>query len=476
MLGVHTLSKYFKMKKCLHFIGRTLSSQFNNIVPKISVVGSGPAGFYAAQYLLKKLQYCEIDIFEQLPVPFGLVRFGVAPDHPEVKNVENSFSKVGEHPNVRFLGNVNLGNDITVEELRKAYHIVILAYGSGKHRCLNIQGENIKNVISAQKIVGWYNGVPWDSNIPIDLSGEVGVIFGQGNVALDVARILLKPVDELKKTDITQHALEALSNSNIKTVYLIGRRGPLQAAFTIKELREMLNLKNCQTEWISEDFEGVADLVTTFPRPKKRICELMLKSISEKEEMLKERKFKPLFFRTPLKFIGDNSLKGVELGVNEMQGEHYENQKAVLSDLREKLDCDLAVVSIGYKSTPVDPCLDFDAKAGIIKSDCGKLSKGLYATGWLATGATGVILTTMNNSFRLADSILKDIAQDSTLVQENRPGYDYVKTILDKKNIQIVTWTDWLKINDFEIQQGLKFGKSREKIVNIQDMLKIASS
>ncbi|XP_044755959.1 NADPH:adrenodoxin oxidoreductase, mitochondrial [Coccinella septempunctata] len=450
-----------------------------NSLPRISVVGAGPAGFYAAQFLLKKLKRCEIDIYERLPVPFGLVRFGVAPDHPEVKNVENTFTKVAEHQNVRFLGNVCLGRDITVEELKKAYHIVILAYGAEKSRNLGIPGENLNNVISARRVVGWYNGVPWDKDLSIDLSMREVAIVGQGNVAIDVARILLTPIDDLKKTDITQHALEALSRSKVRTVYLIGRRGPLQAAFTIKELREMIKLKNCKTEWIADDFKDVSNVINSLPRPKKRISELMLRSATENLPGVCEKKFKPLFFRTPLEFIGKNqTVNKVKLGINILQGENEDimNQKAVLTDLHETIDCGLAIISIGYKSTPIEESIEFDQNLGVLKNHYGKIRNGLYATGWVATGPSGVILNTMNNSFGVAELILKDIEKNPSLIQESKPGYDYAHSILSQRSIQVVSWRDWLKINEFEVNAGTKLGKPREKILDMEKMLDIASS
>ena len=207
----------------------------------VAVVGSGPAGFYLSQQLLKKKDLnLQIDIYEKLPVPFGLVRYGVAPDHPDVKNVESTFTKVAQDDRVRFVGNVSLGQDLKVKELREAYDAVVLAYGAAKDRTLNIPGENAKNVISARNFVGFYNGLPECANLDLSLDCEHAVIVGLGNVAIDCARVLLTPVDELKGTDITEAALEHLSKSRIKRVSLVGRRGPLQVAFTIKVI-----LKKC---------------------------------------------------------------------------------------------------------------------------------------------------------------------------------------------------------------------------------------
>ncbi|XP_023023088.2 NADPH:adrenodoxin oxidoreductase, mitochondrial [Leptinotarsa decemlineata] len=463
-----------KIGSRLCFIKRFLSIK-PHVKPKICIVGAGPAGFYSAQRLVRKLDSSEIDIYERLPVPFGLVRFGVAPDHPEVKNVINTFTKTAENPNIRFIGNVNLGRDITLEELRNAYHIILLTYGAEQGKQLSIPGENLQNHIEARKIVGWYNGIPWDANLEIDLSGEVATIFGQGNVAIDVARILLSPVDELKKTDITAHALEAISSSRIKTVYVIGRRGPLQAAFTIKELREMLKLRNCSTIWQQQDFCGIAEYIPKLERPRKRITELMLTSLGQNTPTETVKEFRPLFHRSPLQILGGNKVEGVLLGVNKLEGDNFLNQKAVLTDLQETLRSDLAISSIGYKSIQADDEIPFDFDKGVARHTNFKVDQGFYVSGWLGTGPQGVILTTMNNAFSVADKILEDM-QSENLVKVSKAGYDAIEKILSKKNIQRVMWKDWNKIDKYELRAGAKVGKPREKIIEIEKMLEIAAS
>lgn len=440
-------------------------------------MGAGPAGFYAAQHLVKKLDNSEIDIFERLPVPFGLVRFGVAPDHPEVKNVIHTFSKTAQHPNVRFFGNINLGTDISLQDLKDNYHVVLLTYGAEENRQLNIPGEDLHNVIPARKIVGWYNGIPDDSNLEIDLSGNTMAIFGQGNVAVDVARILLTPVDELKKTDITQHALDKISQSKIKQVHLIGRRGPLQAAFTIKELREMLKLQQCQTVWKKEDFSSISkEIVENLARPKKRITELMLKSLQDqKSDVDGLNVFKPIFFRSPLEILGNKKVERVILGVNRLEGEDILKQHAVLTDRQEELECNIVVPSIGYKSVQADPLIPFDQKKGIIINNNSKVNTGLYTTGWLGTAPVGVILTTMSNAFGTAERILKDI-HDDNLLNEDKGGFTNISSILKEKRVPIVDWAGWEKIDKYEIEEGKKHNKPREKIIDVNKMLEIGVS
>lgn len=451
----------------------------SSVKPQICIVGAGPAGFYAAQHIVKHIPDAQVDIYERLPVPFGLVRFGVAPDHPEVKNVIHTFTKTAEQKNVRFLGNINLGTDVSVKELQNAYHSVLLTYGADENRRLNIPGENLDNVLSARNVVGWYNGTPWDKNLKIDLSGDTAAIIGQGNVAMDVARILLTPIDELKSTDITQYALEQIAASRIKKVHLIGRRGPLQAAFTIKELREMLKLNGLNTSFNRDDFFGIDKLVHSLPRPKKRITELMLNSIDVKKPGA-TKDFVLNFLRSPVEFLpkagqSERSQVGcVKLAINILRGEDYTKEVAIATSQIEALDCDLAITSIGYKSVQADNEIPFDQKKGVVINSNYKVVDNFYASGWLATGPTGVILTTMSNAFATADVMMKEInsAIDKLPL---KPGFEVIEHALKARNVQMVTWKDWEKIDEYEQQEGKKVGKPREKIVDIQEMLKIAA-
>ncbi|KAL7287110.1 hypothetical protein TKK_0018728 [Trichogramma kaykai] len=442
-----------------------------NVTPKVCVVGAGPAGFYATQQILKVKPEAKVDILEKLPVPFGLVRFGVAPDHPEVKNVINTFDKIAKDDRVQFLGNVDVGKDVKIEELKNLYHAIVLTYGAEYDRTLNIPGENLNNVIAARNFVGWYNGIPCDKNLKIDLSGEDAVILGQGNVAIDIARILLSSVDRLKTTDITSHALEQLAESKVKRVWLIGRRGPLQAAFTIAELREMLKLPNCKTFWRPNDFTGIKDIVANLARPRKRLTELMLKSLDEAPHDKRnfDKEFHPIFLRGPTEFIGTSNIEKVKFSVNELEGEDLLKQTAKATDKFEDFPCNLAVRSIGYKSKLIDPNIPFDVKSGKIINSDGKVEKGLYAAGWVATGPMGIIISTMNNAFKVGQivSIELDLSED-------KGGYLDLKNLLNERGINVVDYHGWEKIDHEERKRGKSVGKPREKIVEISEMLKIA--
>lgn len=455
---------------------RSLSSISSNLKPKICVVGAGPAGFYATQHLVKNIPNVRVDILEKLPVPFGLVRFGVAPDHPEVKNVINTFTKTGDNPNVNFLGNVHFGRDVSLKELQSLYDVVLLTYGADENRLINIPGEDLANVISARKIVGWYNGNPADSDLKIDLSGGSCAIIGQGNVAIDVARILLTPIDLLRATDITQHALETLSTSKVKEVHLIGRRGPLQAAFTIKELREVIKLPNCSTYLTESDFAGIAELLPNLTRPRKRITELMLTTLKTPQKST-AKKFIPTFFKSPIELLGNSNaqVQQVILGLNQIDksNKDFSKHSAKLTEARETLGCDLLVSSIGYKSIQMDSNLPFNSKQGVVQNDNGKISDKLYSCGWLATGPTGVILNTMSSSFATADLICQDLK--TTGASADKPGFDMLEKILKDRNVQLVSWKQWKKIDEVEVSQGKKLGKPREKIIDVNKMLDVVS-
>lgn len=453
----------------------------SSVEKRICIVGGGPAGFYSAQYLASHLPNCKIDVLEKLPVPFGLVRYGVAPDHPEVKNVINTFTKTAKLPNVNFMGNLTLGVDYCLKDLQERYHCVLLTYGAERDRQLGIPDEDkLRNVISAREFVAFYNGLPGAETLQPDLSGEVVSIVGQGNVAIDVARILLSPLDDLAKTDITEIALESLRASKVKRVNVIGRRGPLQAAFTIKELREMIKLPNCKSIWRPEDFTGIPELVKDLPRPRKRITELMLDSLSKQPKSVgdSEKVFAPIFLRSPESIeVTPSGQQKIHLTVNKLNGDRAE----ATSD-KETIESDLILRSIGYKSISYDPDLNFNDRQGCVNNIDGRVLRhgsseevepGLYTGGWLATGPSGVILTTMNNAFRIANMICEDFKNDRVPnSSEAKPGLSAGDSLLAGK--KVVDWAAWERIDEAEQRNGASKNKPREKFYSTEDMLKAA--
>ncbi|XP_015791063.1 NADPH:adrenodoxin oxidoreductase, mitochondrial [Tetranychus urticae] len=443
---------------------------------KVGIIGSGPAGFYTAQALLKDSRVL-IDIYEKYPVPFGLIRFGVAPDHQSVKNVINSFTNTALQDRVSFYGNINIGQDVTLNQLLKSYNAVVLCYGATEDRKLNIEGEDLINVLPARRFVGWYNGIPQDSDLNPFLQTEDVVIIGHGNVALDCARILLSPVDEtLKSTDITNHALTALRESKVKRVYLVGRRGPLQVSFTIKELRELTKLPGCDTIVFPEDFKNItAETINELPRPRKRLTELLLSLANEKNLNNNHKRCVLMFCRSPLQIVGDKhgKVSSVNLGVNRLI-QQEDGVKTELTDEKEILKCGLFLRSIGYRAVSIDPSIPLNDKTGVISNTNGKVHGfdfGLYCSGWAATGATGVIIGTMNASFEIAEHILKDFGQNEPLLVE-KPGATEIIPHLKSKGVKVVTFNDWQRIDELEKNLGSQLGKPREKLVNQKDMIK----
>uniref|UniRef100_A0A2K5VSV4 NADPH:adrenodoxin oxidoreductase, mitochondrial n=1 Tax=Macaca fascicularis TaxID=9541 RepID=A0A2K5VSV4_MACFA len=409
--------------------------------PQICVVGSGPAGFYTAQHLLKQHPQAHVDIYEKQPVPFGLVRFGVAPDHPEVKS-----------------------------------------YGAEDHRALEIPGEELPGVCSARAFVGWYNGLPENRELEPDLSCDTAVILGQGNVALDVARILLTPPEHLERTDITKAALGVLRQSRVKTVWLVGRRGPLQVAFTIKELREMIQLPGARPILDPADFLGLQDKIKEVPRPRKRLTELLLRTATEKpgpEEAARwasaSRAWGLRFFRSPQQVLPspDGRRAGVRLAVTRLEGVG-EATRAVPTGDMEDLPCGLVLSSVGYKSRPVDPSVPFDSKLGVIPNVEGRVMDvpGLYCSGWVKRGPTGVIATTMTDSFLTGQMLLQDL-KAGLLPSGPRPGYAAIQALLSSRGVRPVSFSDWEKLDAEEVARGQGTGKPREKLVDPQEMLRL---
>ncbi|XP_033923253.1 NADPH:adrenodoxin oxidoreductase, mitochondrial isoform X2 [Melopsittacus undulatus] len=450
--------------------------------PRVCVVGSGPAGFYTAQHILKHHGGAQVDIYEKLPVPFGLVRFGVAPDHPEVKNVINTFTQTARSGRCAYHGNVTIGRDVTVAELQQAYHAVVLSYGAEDNRVLGIPGENLSGVHSARAFVGWYNGLPENQDLNPDLSCETALILGHGNVALDIARILLSPLQLLRKTDITDGSLAALACSKVKRVWLVGRRGPLQVAFTIKELREMINLPGARPVLNPADFTGLEDAVKDAPRPRKRLTELMIKTALEKPlekplETVSPREWGLKFQRSPQEVLptADGSrARGVRMALTRLEGSG-DSAKAIPTGDMEELECGLVVSSIGYRSLPLDPAVPFDTQRGIIPNSSGRVEgvPGLYCSGWVKRGPTGVIITTMNDSFDTAQSVLEDLQGGVLDVSTSREGFGAMESILRSRGVRPVSFSDWEKIDAAEVARGKAAGKPREKIVDLQEMLRI---
>ncbi|KAG0034060.1 hypothetical protein BGZ81_006401 [Podila clonocystis] len=458
---------------------------------KVAVIGSGPGGFYTAHRILKQVPQSSIDMYEALPVPHGLVRFGVAPDHPEVKNVINTFDEVAKNPNFRFIGNTSVGTfitpgskkaDLEVADLAQHYDAILLAYGAHEDRVLGVPNEeSLRGVMAARSFVGFYNGLPSEQDLDIDLSHtDTAVVIGQGNVALDVARILLTPLEELKKTDLTEKMIKILEKSRVKHVHVIGRRGPLEVAFTSKELREMLQLPgttfHMDKNLLASEMERASK---SLDRPRKRLMGLLEKGIKESKPN-QPKSWSLHFLRSPLGFSGDGkvgTLKAIELGINRLEGEDN-NRRAAATGAKEELRCGLAFRSIGYKSVGIQG-VPFDSRKGIVPNMDGKVvdenSKtvpGLYASGWLKRGPIGVIASTMADAYQTADKIISDWNQGEPMLESLSSCGTPVLDILRNKGHKVVSYQDWKKIEQKEFEMGAKLGKPREKFVTVEEMLK----
>ncbi|CAI8055101.1 NADPH:adrenodoxin oxidoreductase, mitochondrial [Geodia barretti] len=463
---------------CCRFASSTASSTGPL---RVCVIGSGPAGFYTAHQLVKRIDDVHVDILDKFPVPFGLVRFGVAPDHPEIKNCINQFTVLARKEQCRFIGNVGLGQDVGLAQLRPHYHAVVLAYGAEEDKELGIPGEDTPGVYSARSFVGWYNGLPEHRQLDPDLSGEVGVVIGHGNVALDVARMLLTPVSRLKTTDMCTHAIEALARSRVKQVRLVGRRGPLQVAFTIKELREMTKLPHCSTLIDPSYFHSIKSLLSELPRPRRRITELML-SVAENRGDKRPaggKEWGLSFLRSPVEIVSSPTtgrLDSLRLEINKLQGT-WDSAKVVPTGEFEDMECDLAIRSIGYKTVRVGRDVPCDPVTGIVPNVAGRVLdrnksyiRGLYCSGWVKTGPVGVILTTMNKAYETAEVIQEDF-RSGTLPEPERG--DILEKLNNELGVDTVSFSDWENIDRHEVREGEKKGKPREKIVDLTQMMDI---
>lgn len=448
----------------------------------VAIVGSGPAGFYTTQKLLRN-QDIKVDIYEKLPVPFGLVRYGVAPDHADVKNVINSFTAIANNDRVNFYGNVGLGEDIKLEELIDAYHAVVLCYGSAKEKLLGIEGEkDAQNVVSARNFVGWYNGVPEDKDLKVNLDCDTACIIGQGNVALDCARILSNP-SKFNTTDITSHAQKQLSNSRIKRLYIIGRRGPIQVSFSSKELREILSLNQNRVRIEPYDVfrrnDVTVDKLNKLSRQRRRLTEQLISIPSKEAKDLNELNDLELvfkFFSKPLK-ISDDSLEIQNTEFGDIDRFMDEKAQPEDQDSYELMKCGLIIRSIGYQAVMVDKSLPYNPKLGAILNQEGKVQgyTSLYCSGWLATGASGVIAGTLSSSHTAAKSILNDIDERKLPnLSRNKLGYQAIDKILKVKSKQVIHFNDWLRIDELERRIGQSMGKPREKLLDVDTMLETA--
>ena len=446
----------------------------------VAIVGSGPSGFYSTEALIKSGVDVEIDLIDRLPAPYGLVRNGVAPDHPKLKQAIEVYKKIAQSNEFNFVGNVTVGRDIEAEELQQTYHAVIYTCGAETDRKLGIPGEELAGSHTATEFVGWYNGHPDYRDLDFDLSHETAVVIGQGNVAADVARILAKSVDELKHTDIAQHALDALASSQVRKIYVVGRRGPAQAKFTSKELKEFLEIENCRPYIDPAELElnstSLQELDAKEGRGNKRNIEIFRK-FAESEDTGKQRTCISTFLKSPIRLQGVDRLQKVVFEENELSGEPFK-QSAKGTGRTMELGCGLLFRSIGYNGVPI-PGVPFNDRWGTIPNRAGRVTSeqegavlpGLYTAGWIKRGPSGIIGTNRACAVESVNALLEDVDQ---LVAEDKPGRNGLYAILERNGIQHINFAQWEKIDAAEIAAGNPKGKPREKLTYYNEMLAAA--
>lgn len=431
----------------------------------IAIVGAGPSGCYVADALGRKLAGARIDIFDRLPTPFGLVRGGVAPDHQGTKNIARQFERTLGKEGVRFLGNVAVGRDISYEELKAAYDVLVITIGALEDRRLGIPGEALDAVYGSGEFVAWYNGIPDGRDLEPKLDGGSVAIIGNGNVALDIARLLGKTPDELAGSDLCAHARAAFAAARIEDIWLIGRRGPLDASFTTAELAEFGELSRVATR------VDPAALPQTIPEQldaeQRKLAEKNLDVLrayaARGEQPDRPLRIHFLFNAAPIEIRGEHRARELVL-----EKTRIEAGKAVPDGEAFAIPADTIISAIGYRSTPF-PGLPFDAARGIVASVQGRVEPGVYTAGWCKRGPQGVVPANRADSLAVAELILADLAADPP---SGKPGGALIDALLAERGAHPVDFAGWQKINAAEIAAGQ--GRPREKLTRIEQLLAAA--
>jgi ferredoxin/flavodoxin---NADP+ reductase len=458
---------------------------------RVAVIGSGPAGFYAAGHLLKDADGAiEVDMIERLPTPWGLVRSGVAPDHPNIKAVSRVYEKTAAHPRFRYFGNVIFGEDVSREDLASHYHAIVYATGSPLDRPLGIPGEDLLGSHAATEFVGWYNGHPDHVGLEIDLlSAERAIVIGNGNVALDVARMLVLTPEELAPTDTADHALAVLAASSIREVIIVGRRGPAQCAFTNPELLELGELAGADVCVDADELERA--LQPPDPHAEANITPRrnveILREYAQRSVDPSRRRVTLRFLLSPLELIPDERgrVRAVEFASNELVNEDGA-LRARASERRESIAAELVFRAIGYRGVPL-PGVPFDERRGVIPNEAGRVTNGSsgatkpgeYVVGWVKRGPTGVIGTNKKDAQETVNALLADLAAtgsgDARLLTPEQPRADALEQLLRARKPNLVTYEGWSEIDRHERAAGEPAGRPRVKLTKIDEMLRVAA-
>jgi ferredoxin--NADP+ reductase len=446
---------------------------------RVAVVGSGPAGFYAAGPLLSA--GAEVDLIERLPTPWGLVRLGVAPDHPQLKTVSRAFERIAAQPGFRFLGNVEVGRDLTPDDLARLYDAVIYSYGSAADRRLGIPGEELRGSWAATELVAWYNGHPDYQELDFDLrSAERAVVIGNGNVALDVARMLALTHDELGPTDATDESIAAITGSGIREIVVLGRRGPVQASWTSTELHEMGDLAGADIVLdpaeLQLDAASAAELTEASNIVQRNMD--ILREFATREHEGKPRRIVLRFRVSPVAILGEERVEGVEIVHNELVPDGKGSVRAQATDESETLSCELVFRSVGYRGLPC-PGLPYDEQSGTMPNDGGRVLgdngaalAGVYCAGWIKRGPTGVIGTNKKDATETVEALLAD-AKAGAIGGTGAPA-EAVEALLAERGINAVVYAGWEAIDAAERAAGEPHGRPRIKLTSWETLLSAA--
>jgi len=448
---------------------------------RVAIVGAGPSGFYAAEHILKDGElHAQVDLFDRLPSPFGLVRGGVAPDHPKIKSVIRVYEKTAARDGFRFFGNVKIGHDIEVEELERLYHAIVFTVGCETDRQLGIPGEDLPGSHAATAFVGWYNSHPDYADDEFDLSSERAVVIGNGNVAMDVARMLALTDHELRQTDTADHAIEALDAKQIREIVVLGRRGPVQAAFTNPEIKELGEMEDADVvvdpAEVELDPASKAFVESDEADKTTRVNYETLKEFSERKPEGKKQRIVLRFLASPVEIKGDGKVESIVVGRNELVEEDG-SLRAKDTGEREELECGLVLRSVGYTGIPIEG-VPFDQSRGLILNEGGRIldshdaghKTGHYTAGWIKRGPSGVIGTNKKDALETVQHLLADVEAEQLLNPEN-PDPVAVEDLLREKGVRYVSFEDWQAIDQAEVGRGEPHGRPRVKFVRVEEML-----
>ena len=450
---------------------------------RVAIVGAGPTGFYTADHLLRNVQVVvEVDLFDRLPTPYGLVRLGVAPDHQKIKFVTNAFDKVAANPRFRFYGGVEFGKDVTLTDLKTHYHQIVYCTGAQTDRRMGIPGEDLSGSHPATEFVAWYNGHPDYRDCTFDLTQERVAVVGVGNVAVDVVRILCRTAEELAKTDIADYALDALRKSRVKEVYLLGRRGPAQAAFTNPEVKELGELADADVTARPDEVEldplSRAAVERSQDRATQKKVEI-LKAYARRQPTGKSRRLTLRFLVSPVELIADGAggVAALRLVRNELYATSTGALQPRATDQFENLPVGLVFRSVGYRGVPV-PGVPFNDSWGVILNDKGRVLDpdtkqpivGEYTAGWIKRGPTGVIGTNKPDAAETVECMFEDLARGAVL-EPTRPETAAAETLVRQRQPNFFSYADWLKLDAIEVSRGRAQGRPRVKLTRLDEIL-----